>query len=124
MTALDVTGGPGGAGLAEVPAGMTAAPSGASGRSGPEAGWRRLSRRSMVVRPLTDLVRLLPLLAGLVLLHAQTGAGLAWGAVASVFAVVTGLAHWAPTRYLITEGRGYLRRGLLNQKTGSVARAR
>ena len=124
MTAPDVTGGSDDAGLAQVPAGMTAAPSGASGRPGPEAGWRRLSRRSMVVRPLTDLVRLLPLLAGLVLLHAQTGAGLAWGAVASVFAVVTGLVHWATTRYLITEERVYLRRGLLNQKTLSVARDR
>src|SRR5260221_10801079 len=121
MTALDVTGGSDDAGLAEVPAGMTAAPSGASGPPGPEAGWRRLSRRSMVVRPLTDLVRLLPLLAGLVLLHAQTGAGLAWGAVALVFAVVTGLVHWATTRYLITEERVYLRRGLLNQKALPVA---
>src|SRR5260221_5184867 len=124
MTAPDVTGGSDDAGLAQVPAGMTVAPPGASGRPGPEAGWRRLSRRSMIVRPLTDLVRLLPLLAGLVLLHAQTGAGLAWGAVASVFAVVTGLVHWATTRYLITEERVYLRRGLLNQKTLSVARDR
>ncbi len=93
-------------------------------RIDPDAGWRRLSRRSMVVRPLTDLVRLLPLLAGLVLLHAQTGAGLAWGAVAAVFAVVSGLVHWATTRYLITDERVYLRRGLLNQKTLSVARDR
>jgi len=65
MTAPDVTGDSDDAGLAQVPAGMTAAPTGASGRPGPEAGWRRLSRRSMVVRPLTDLVRLLPLLAAL-----------------------------------------------------------
>jgi putative membrane protein len=78
----------------------------------------------MIVRPLTDLVRLLPLLAGLLILHARTGAGLAWGVVASVFAVVTGLVHWATTKYLITDERVYLRRGLLNQKTLSVARDR
>jgi putative membrane protein len=78
----------------------------------------------MVVRPMTDLVRLLPLLAGLLILHARTGAGLAWGAAASVFAVVTGLVHWATTRYMITDERVYLRRGLLNQKTLSVARDR
>jgi putative membrane protein len=78
----------------------------------------------MIVRPLTDLVRLLPLLAGLLILHAQTGSGLAWGVVASVIAVVTGLVHWATTRYLITDQRVYLRRGLLNQKTLSVARDR
>src|SRR5260221_14156722 len=98
MTAPDVTGGSDDAGLAQVPAGLTAAPPGASGRPGPEAGWRRLSRRSMVVRPLTDLVRVLPLLAGLVLLHAQTGAGLAPGPVAAGFAVRTGLGHWATPR--------------------------
>ena len=78
----------------------------------------------MVVRPLTDLVRLLPLLAGLVLLHSQTGGGLVWGIAAAVFAVVTGLVHWATTRYQITAERVYLRRGLLNQKTLSVARDR
>jgi putative membrane protein len=95
-----------------------------AGRTDRAAGWRQLSRRSMIVRPLTDLVRLVPLLAGLLILHAQTGAGLAWGVVASVFAVVTGLVHWATTRYLITDERVYLRRGLLNQKTMSVARDR
>jgi putative membrane protein len=78
----------------------------------------------MIVRPLTDLVRLLPLLAGLLILHTKAGAGLAWGAAAAVLAVVTGLVHWATTRYLITDERVYLRRGLLNQKTLSVARDR
>lgn len=78
----------------------------------------------MIVRPLTDLARLLPLLAGLLILHSRTGGGVIWGIVASVFAVVTGLVHWATTRYLITPERVYLRRGLLNQKTLSVARDR
>ncbi len=35
----------------------------------------RLSPRSLVVRPLTDLVRLVPLLAGLLLLHSGPAAG-------------------------------------------------
>ncbi|MGI9007632.1 MAG: PH domain-containing protein, partial [Streptosporangiaceae bacterium] len=91
---------------------------------GPSVSWQRLSRRSMVVRPLTDLVRLLPLLAGLILLHSQTGGGLVWGIAAAVFAVITGLVHWVTTRYQITAERVYLRRGLLNQKTLSVARDR
>ena len=95
----------------------------------PDAGWtgepwRRLSVRSMVVRPLTDLVRLLPVLAGLLLWHTQTGGGLIWGILAVIFAVGSGLDHWATTRYLITADRVYLRRGLLNQKKLSVARDR
>src|SRR5262245_6059888 len=85
---------------------------------------RGLRGRSMIVRPLTDLVRLLLLVAGLLILHSRTGVGLAWVAAASVFAVVTGLVHWATTRYLVTDERVYLRRGLLNQKTLSVARDR
>jgi putative membrane protein len=102
------------------------------GVSGPVSGaladpglpWRRLSRRSMIVRPVTDLVRLLPLVAGLLILHTRTGGGLAWGVAASLIAVITGLVHWATTRYVITDERVYLRRGLLNQKTLSVARDR
>jgi putative membrane protein len=76
------------------------------------------------VRPLTDLARLLPLLAGLLILHSHTGSGLVWGIAASVIAVVTGVVHWATTRYQVTDERVYLRRGLLNQKVLSVARDR
>jgi putative membrane protein len=96
----------------------------ATGFGDPHARWQRLSRRSMVVRPLTDLARLLPLLAGLLILHARTGAGLLWGGAAAAFAVITGLVHWATTRYLVTDDRLYLRHGLLNQKRLSVARDR
>ena len=104
--------------VAEVP--ETAMP----GFADPHARWQRLSPRSLVVRPLTDLARLLPLLAGLLILHARTGGGLVWGIAAAAAAVVTGLVHWATTRYLITPERVYLRHGLLNQKRLSVARDR
>jgi len=87
--------------------------------------WQRLSARSMIVRPLTDLARLLPLLAVLLILHrTRNESGLVWGVVAAALAVVSGLVHWATTRYLITDQRVYLRRGLLNTRTLSVARDR
>ncbi len=89
-----------------------------------DTGWLRLSPRSMVVRPLTDLARLVPLLAGLLILHSSTGGGLTWGALAAVAAILTGLVHWATTRYRITSERVYVRRGLLNKKVLSVARDR
>ncbi len=76
------------------------------------------------MRPLTDLARLLPLIAGLLILHARTGVDLIWGIAAAVLAVVTGLTHWATTRYLVTDERLYLRHGLFNQKRLSVARDR
>jgi putative membrane protein len=92
--------------------------------AGSDTGWLRLSPRSLVVRPLTDLARLLPLLAGLLILHSRTGTGLIWGVVASVVAVVTGLVHWVTTRYRITDERVYVRRGLFSTKLLSVARDR
>jgi uncharacterized membrane protein YdbT with pleckstrin-like domain len=127
MTAPDLTGGSDDAALAgdALPGGGAGgALAGDAVLAGPAVAWRRLSRRSMIVRPLTDLVRLLPLVAGLLILHTRTGGGLVWGVLASVFAVATGLVHWATTRYLITAERVYVRRGLLNQKTLSVARDR
>ncbi len=86
--------------------------------------WLRLSPRSLVVRPLTDLVRLLPLLAGLLILHSRAGSDVIWGVLAAAAAVVTGVVHWITTRYRITDERIYVRRGLLNQKVLSVARDR
>src|SRR5215472_9229190 len=104
MTAPGLKGESDDAGLAQEPEAAQAAPDLDPGppRSGvdhpgerADQPWRRLSRRSMIVRPLTDLVRLLPLLAGLVILHTKAGAGLAWGGAAAALAVVTGLVHWA-----------------------------
>jgi len=91
---------------------------------GSDTGWLRLSPRSLVVRPLTDLARLLPLVAGLLILHSRTGSSLIWGVLAAVAAVVTGLIHWISTRYRITDERVYMRRGLLSTKLLSVARDR
>jgi putative membrane protein len=91
---------------------------------GTDTGWLRLSPRSLVVRPLTDLARLLPLVAGLLILHSRTGAGVFWSIAAAAAAVVTGLVHFLTTRYRITDERVYLRRGLLNTKMLSVARDR
>ncbi len=136
MTAPDVTGAAAddppaaGPGLPAAPA----LPAQAGRRGGPggpgdpvggaDTGWLRLSPRSLVVRPLTDLTRLLPLLAGLLLLHSRTGTNLIWGVLAAVAAVVTGLVHWITTRYRITDERVYMRRGLLSTKLLSVARDR
>jgi putative membrane protein len=95
-----------------------------AGFSDPAANWQRLSPRSMVVRPLTDLARMLPLLIGLLFLNAQNGENLIIGLVAAALAIVTGLVHWATTRYLITNERVYMRHGLLNIRRVSVARDR
>jgi putative membrane protein len=104
--------------------GFGASAFGGGGFADGSAVWLRLSWRSLVVRPLTDLVRVFPLLAGLLILHSRTGSDVVWTLLAAVAAVVTGLVHWITTRYRITEERIYVRRGLLNQKVLSVARDR
>ncbi|MHB1434336.1 MAG: PH domain-containing protein, partial [Streptosporangiaceae bacterium] len=89
-----------------------------------EPGWERLSLRSLAVRPLMDLAGLLPLLAGLLLLHQRAGSGIMLGVAAAVLAVLAGLVRWLTTEYRITDERVYLRHGLVSRKVRSVARDR
>src|ERR1700735_2793257 len=90
----------------------------------PDLPWLRLSPRSLVVRPLMDLVRLLPVLLGLLFLHSRGGGGNYWGLAVAGITVGLSIVRWLTTRYRITGERVYVRRGLLNQKVLSVARDR
>ncbi len=96
----------------------------AAGLGDAGAEWLRLSPRSLIVRPLTDLSRLLPLVAALLILHSRIGSYVTWSVLAAVAAVVPGMLHWITTRYKITDERVYLRHGVFNQKVLSVARDR
>jgi putative membrane protein len=86
--------------------------------------WQWLSPRSLIVRPITDLIRLLPVLIGLFFFGSARQAGGYWGFGFAAFAIVTSIVRWCTTRYRITGERVYLRRGLLNQKVLSVPRDR
>jgi putative membrane protein len=90
----------------------------------PEPGWLWLSPRSLIVRPVTDLIRLLPVLVGVLVFGSARGAGGYWGFAFAAFAVLTSIVRWCTTRYRITGERIYLRHGLLNQKVLSVPRDR
>ena len=95
-----------------------------AGLDGPEVGWQWLSPRSLVVRPVTDLIRLLPVLVGLLVFGSARGSGGYWGFGFAALAIVTSVVRYFTTRYRITAERVYLRRGLLNQKVLSVPRDR
>ncbi|GAA3887861.1 PH domain-containing protein [Saccharothrix violaceirubra] len=88
------------------------------------AGWHRLDVRMLVVRPLNELLGLIPLLVGLLVL----GNGDVWRTVVSgvvIAAVVLfGLLHWLTTRYRITDEQVELRTGLLVRKRLAVPRDR
>jgi putative membrane protein len=91
---------------------------------GADAVWLWLSPRSLVVRPVTDLIRLLPVLIGVLFFGSSRGTGSYWAYGFAALAIITSLVRWCTTRYRITAERVYLRRGLLNQKVLSVPRDR
>ncbi len=86
---------------------MTAADSTAnSALERPEAadsGWQWLSPRSLIVRPVTDLIRLLPVLVGVLFFGSSQGLGPLLGRRASpALAILTSVVRWCTTRYRIT----------------------
>jgi putative membrane protein len=100
----------------------------AAAGAGPEAsaaaepGWQWLSPRSLVVRPVTDLIRLLPVVIGVFFFGSARGSY--WGLGFAVLAIGTSVVRFCTTRYRITGERVYLRHGLLSQKVLSVPRGR
>jgi len=82
--------------------------------------WRRLHPRMLVVHPLRQVARLLPLLAGLLLAGTGTGRGWLWGLVGTGVAVGLGVLRWFTTGYRVAAGRVQVRRGLLRRQVLSV----
>jgi putative membrane protein len=96
--------------------------SGAVAGPGAELPWQWLSPRSLVVRPVTDLIRLLPVLVGIFFFG--SGHASYWGLGFAGVAIATSFVRYCTTRYAITGERVYLRHGLLSQKVLSVRRDR
>ena len=78
--------------------------------------WQRLDPRMLVVEPVSELRRFLPVLVGALLAGGfARGGGLGWELLAVVVPVAIGVARYLTTRYRILEGRVELRRGLLQR---------
>ncbi|CAI9410948.1 PH domain-containing protein [Nocardioides sp. T2.26MG-1] len=77
-------------------------------------GWQRLDPRMLLVYPVKELVRFLPVLLGVFVAGTASGGG--WWQVAGVgVPVALGLLRYVTTSYRIAQGRIELRRGLLNR---------
>jgi putative membrane protein len=82
-------------------------------------GWHRLDRRMLLVHPVREVVRFLPVLIGLLLFNRGTEGGY-WGLIGVAIPVGLGLLRYVTTSYRLTSGRVEVRSGLLNKRVVST----
>jgi putative membrane protein len=79
-------------------------------------GWQRLDPRMLLVYPVKELARFLPVVIGVFVAGTASGGPGAWWQLAGVgVPVVLGVLRYVTTSYRIAQGRVELRRGLLNR---------
>ena len=92
-----------------------------------EIAWQRLSPRMLLVHPVHELLRELPLLIGGLVLGSATG-NQSWTVAVLAWTLLVGVARWFTTSYRIDadpeSGQVQLRAGLLHRKVLSVPRNR
>ncbi|MFI5608883.1 PH domain-containing protein [Amycolatopsis sp. NPDC051903] len=102
----------------------TAAPAPLTAAEGTaDAPWHRLDLRMLLIRPVLDLLRSLPVLVGALVL----GSGNSWqwiGLAITALTIATGVSHCLTSRYRITETQVEWRTGLLLRKQRAVPRDR
>ena len=82
----------------------------------PDDGWQRLDPRMLLVYPVKELIRFLPVLLGLFIAGTASGSPNAWwNVVGIVVPVGLGVLRYWTTSFRLTTARIELRRGLLNR---------
>ncbi|MET1075612.1 MAG: PH domain-containing protein [Umezawaea sp.] len=90
----------------------------------PVLDWHRLDLRMLIVRPLNELLGLIPVLVGLLVIGGGDVWRIAMSGAAIVLVVLFGLLNWLTTRYRITDDQVELHTGLLVRKRLAVPRER
>lgn len=85
--------------------------------------WQRLSPRMLLVHPVHEVLRQVPVLIGSLVLGSATGNS-AWALIGVGLIVSYGLARWFTTTYRIGPDEVQLRTGVLQRKVLSVPRKR
>ncbi|MFC0453042.1 PH domain-containing protein [Rhodococcus jostii] len=88
-----------------------------------EQPWLRLDRRMLLVHPVDEIVKLLPVLLISLVIGTQSGNHV-WSLVAVVVFVVFGISRWFTTSYRIGPVHVQLRQGLFRKRLLSVPRNR
>ncbi|GAA4693433.1 PH domain-containing protein [Nocardioides conyzicola] len=78
-------------------------------------GWQRLDPRMLLVYPVRELVRFLPVLIGLFVAGTASGRTDWWHGLGVVLPMALGVLRYFTTYFRITEARVELRRGLVNR---------
>ena len=87
------------------------------------AQWSRLSARMLLVHPVHEVLRQIPVLVGTVVLGSATGNPM-YAVAVLVITVGIGLARWFTTSYRIGPSEVQLRKGILQRKVISLPRNR
>ena len=85
--------------------------------------WIRLNPRMLLVHPLRELIRYLPVII-IALIAGSVGGEPWWVYVLSGFGIVVGVLRWFTTSYRITDVHVQIKRGILNRQLLSVPRDR
>ncbi|WP_214408449.1 PH domain-containing protein [Sphaerisporangium fuscum] len=98
---------------------------GVPGAADDGAGWRRLSRRMLVIHPVQEVIRAAPALIGLLFAGSSQGGHGHWWSIAGVAAmVVLGMLRWFTTTYRVTPQYVQVRKGLVRRQVLTVPRDR
>ncbi|MRH91208.1 PH domain-containing protein [Nocardia sp. SYP-A9097] len=90
----------------------------------PEAeSWQRLDRRMLLVHPITELIRFIPVLLATLIAGARSDSPM-WSLSVVGIIVVLAITRWFTTTYRITPDNVELRTGLIQRKRLSVPRNR
>jgi len=85
--------------------------------------WIRLNPLMLLVHPLRELIRYLPVIV-VALIAGSVGGEPWWVYVLSGFGIVVGVLRWFTTSYRITDAHVQIKRGILNRQLLSVPRDR
>lgn len=89
-----------------------------------EQPWRRLATGMLLVEPVRELLKFIPMLVVLIFAGRAGDSGPPWGLIGAAAVIALGISRWLSTRYRITPTVVEVRRGLLQRKHLTVPRDR
>ncbi len=95
-----------------------------SGVTDEQTPWRRLAIGMLLVEPLRELIRFIPLLIVLIFAGRAGNSGPPWGLIGTAAVIALGIVRYLTTRYRITPTVIQVRKGLLSRKNLTVPRDR